>query len=50
MKEVLTEVEKSNNLLDNTGNRPESGTQVNDHQEINTSFDKGLWLEDKNST
>ena len=43
-------MEKSNNLLDNTGNRSESGTQVNDHQEINTSFDKGLWLEDKNST
>lgn len=50
LSEVLTKEEKNNDSLDTTGNRSESGTQVNDHQEINTSFDKGLWLEDKNST
>ena len=33
--------------LDSTGNCSESGTQTNDHQDINTTFYKGLRLEGK---
>ena len=47
LAEVLNEEEKSNNLLDSTGDCSESGTQVNDHQDINTAFYKGLRLEGK---
>ena len=44
MTEVLTEKEKSNDSLDSTGNYSESGTQGNNHQDINTAFYKGLRL------
>ena len=47
MAEVLNEEEKSNDLLDNTGNCSEPGIQANDHQDINTAFYKGLRLEGK---
>ena len=45
--EVLTKEEKNNDSLDTTGNRSESGTQVNDHQYINSASYKGLRLEAK---
>ena len=47
LAEVLNEEEKSNDLLDNTGNCSEPGIQANDHQDINTAFYKGLRLEGK---
>ena len=47
MTEVLNEEEKSNDLLDSTGNCSEPCTQTNDHQDINTAFYKGLRLEGK---
>ena len=47
LTEVLTEEEKSNDLLDTTGNCSESGTQASDHQDMNTAFYKGLRLEGK---
>ena len=34
LSEVVTKGEKSNGLLDSTGNLSESGTQVNNHQTI----------------
>ena len=45
MREVLNEKEKSNDLLDSTGNCSELGTQANDHQDIKTVFYKGLRLD-----
>ena len=47
LSEVLTKEEKNNDSLDTTGNRSESGTQVNDHQYINSASYKGLRLETK---
>ena len=45
MTEVLTEEEKSNNSLDSTGDRQDINTVINDHQDINTAFYKGLKVE-----
>ena len=47
LTEVLNEEEKSNDLLNSTGNCSEPCTQTNDHQDINTAFYKGLRLEGK---
>ena len=47
LTEVLNEKEKSNDLLDSTGNCSEPGTQTNDHQDINTACYKELRLADK---
>ena len=44
---VLNEEEKSNDSLNSTENCSRSGTQANDHQDINTAFYKGLRLEGK---
>ena len=45
MSEVLTEGEKSIDSLDSTVSCSESGSQANDHHDINTAFYKGLRLE-----
>ena len=45
MTEVLNEEEKSNNSLDSTGDRQDINTVINDHQDINTAFYKGLKVE-----
>ena len=47
LMDVLNEEEKSNDLLYSIGNCSEPGTQVSDHQDINTAFYKGLRLEGK---
>ena len=44
LSEVLTMGEKSNDSIDSTGNRSESGTQVNDHQDTNTASYQGARL------
>ena len=47
LTEVLNEEEKSNDLLDSTGNCSEPRTHTHGHQDINTAFYKGLRLEGK---
>ena len=47
LSEALTKGEKSNDSLNSTGNYSESGTQINDFQDINTAFHKRVRLENK---